>query len=489
MQAISRRHEHLQAGIVGGLAALSAASLILVGYQKGSAPGSAILWVGVLGLALLAVLAYLRPLIPVCIALAFLTSPIQLVLTLQQSALISGFLLAAAAIGLLRTVHLKALVSDPMILPIGIFAAYGLFSAAYGLSAGNEPAYVFGDCFQILEFGLVYLLISQLLTQPREIRLLLKILFVSILATILVELILFALGPGAANILPSWEGDTDGILRTIDIDATFLFALLFNLDPLARHSGRRLWIWVALVPTVANIALSLSRGLWLCTLLVVIISVILQSQAKRKRLVKSFAFVAVCLVLLAAAWKTGSDTDGNLLNVLEGRILYGVDQVEQGLAGTESLATRRFLEMAIVGPQVAAQPWIGHGLGATYVIGGFAVLDQVTRAPIDHHFIHNLYLVTAFRMGGVGLALLLWIVVRYFRRTLGAYRGLPDFNKALTVGFVASVGGQLVLSLTQPTLTDHPTCAVIACAMALSSRLALNHNRAHQPQPAHAVER
>lgn len=467
---------------------MSAVSLILVGYQKTSAPGSALVWVGVLALALLAAVAYLRPLIPTCLALVFLTSPLQLVLPLQQSALISGFLLAAAAVGLFRSVRLKALVSDPMILPIGIFVAYGLFSAAYGLWAGNEAAYVFGDCFQILEFALCYVLISQLLTRPEEIRLLLRILFVSILITILVELVLFALGPGVVNILPEWGGDTDGVLRTIDIDATILFAVLFNLYPLARAGGQRFWIWVALVPIVANIVLSLSRGLWLCTLLAVIVSVIMQGQAKRKRLLKSFSLVAVCLILLAAAWKTESDSEGNMLGLLEGRILYGVDQVEEGLAGTESMATRRFLEMAIVGPQVIAQPWIGHGLGATYVIGGFAVLEQVTRLPIDHHFIHNLYLVTAFRMGFVGVVLLLWVLIRYFRRTLGSYRGVPDFNKALVVALVASVAGQLLLSLTQPTLTDHPTCAMIACAMGLSSRLVLNHNREQQRRSAYAFE-
>lgn len=140
------------------------------------------------------------------------------------------------------------------------------------------------------------------------------------------------------------------------------------------------------------------------------------------------------------------------------------------------MATRRFLEMAIVGPQVLKKPWIGYGLGATYVIGGYAVLDSGTTALIDNHFIHNLYLVTAFRMGIIGLALLLWVLVRYFRLALRAYRSMPSgIPKALLIGFVASIVGQLFLSLTQPTVIDHPTCALIACVMALSFRLAAIH--------------
>jgi O-antigen ligase len=136
------------------------------------------------------------------------------------------------------------------------------------------------------------------------------------------------------------------------------------------------------------------------------------------------------------------------------------------------MATRRFLEMAIVGPQVLDRPWFGHGLGATYIIAGFAVLDAGTSGLIDHHFIHNLYLGTAFRLGLVGLGLLLWVLARYFRHILKAYRKMPpDFSKAIVAGLLASIFGQLILSITEPTVVDHPTCVLIAAAMAVSFKL------------------
>jgi O-antigen ligase len=166
------------------------------------------------------------------------------------------------------------------------------------------------------------------------------------------------------------------------------------------------------------------------------------------------------------------------MDVFAERILHGVDQVQEGFAGTESLATRRFLEMVIVGPQVLDRPWFGYGLGATYIIGGFAVLDAGTKGLIDHHFIHNLYLGTSFRMGLAGLALLLWVLSTYFRRILRAYRRMPSgpdwagLSRGLVAGVVASLVGQLFLSMTQPTLVDHPTCVLIASTMALSFRLA-----------------
>ena len=472
MHAIEQNHKYFHAVILGLIAALSAGSVITVSYQGTSAGTYAFLGVGFLALGLLSVLLYLRPLFPLIVALVFLTSPLSLVLSLQQSALISGFLLGGTALGLTLRTPLRSLTSDLMFLPIGIFTAYGIASAAYGLWVGNGVGYVLGDCFQVIEFALVYFLAARLVRDQATVRLVLQILLVSILITILVQLLLFALGPGAADLLPSWEGASEELVRTIDIDAAILFAVLINLYPIASRN-QRLWIWAALIPTVANIALSLSRGLWLCTLIAVLVSFLLQGKGTRRRLIKASVALAVCVVFVAAAWKIESDADFSLLNIFEERVFHGVRQVEAGFAGTESMATRRFLEMVIVGPQVLASPWIGHGLGATYVIGGFAVLNAGTDAPIDHHFIHNLYLVTAFRMGLIGLGLLLWVLFRYFRRMLHAYRVMPvGLNKALVVGFMTCIVGQLFLSLTQPTITDHPTCALIACAMALSFRLA-----------------
>ena len=473
MEAIADKQKHLHAGILSFVAAVCAVSVTIVGYKGASASGLALLSVGLLAAVLFAVLAT-RPLIAVVIALVFLTSPIPLALSQQQSALVNMFLLGGASLGLVLRTPLRSLATDPMRSPIGIFAAYGVVSAAYGLWVGNEVSYVLGDCFQVIEFALVYYLVAQLLRNRAQLRLALRFWLVSMLVTVLVELLLFALGPSASHFLPSWDASSGSeLVRTIDIDATILFAVLINLHAVTRSRRQRFWIWVALVPTTINIALSLSRGLWLCTLVAGVVSLLLHCREERKRLLKAFALATFFVVLLAAALQTGSDSDSSLLSVFEGRVAYGGVQVAEGLAGTETMATRRFLEMAIVGPQVLNSPWIGHGLGATYVIGGFAVLDAGTEAPIDHHFIHNLYVATAFRMGVIGFGLLLWILVRYFRQIRHVYMDLPlDSNKALIIGLVASLAGQLVLSNTQPTLIDHPTCALIACAMALSFRMA-----------------
>lgn len=479
MSTIAQPRIYVQAIALGLVAAAFAASITAVSYWGLAASGYALSGVGILAVILLSALVYTRPFVTLAIALIFMTSPLSLLLSLQWSALVSSFLLGGACLGFAIRTPVRAMVPDPLLVPIGIFAAYGLLSAAYGLFLGNEPGYLFGDCFQIIEFAAVYFLAAQLLGDQQKIHLFLRVLLVSMMITVLVELFLFALGAGAGNLLPSWNGSyiSGTLVRTIDIDATILFAVLINLYPVVTSRTQRLWIVLALISTVANIALSLSRGLWICTLVATIASVMLAVRKTRKRLLTTYAFVAVGLAIVAGTWKISSgsqeDADISLLNVLEERVSYGADQVTAGLAGAEGMATRRFLEMAIVGPQVLAKPWMGHGLGATYIIGGSAVLDAGTTGLIDHHFIHNLYLVTAFRMGVIGLGLLLWVLFRYFRRILRTLKIMPPgVPRAMIAGFVACIVGQLFLSMTQPTIIDHPTCALIACAMALSFRLA-----------------
>lgn len=481
MDAIAHKPGHLTAGVLALAAALSALSLVAVSDRPmGSVYALACLVPLVVGI--FSFLVYTRPLVTMIIALMFITSPIRLAVTQPQSAVVSAFLLLACAVGFAVRTRWRALVRDPMIVPIGIFALYGIVSAAHGLWLGNPLSYLMGDCFQAVEFAAVYFLVAQLLASAADVQLLLRSLLISMLVMVCAQLALFVVGPAASGLLPSWVGGSaaEELLRTIDIDATILFTVLINLYPMARTSRRRYLIWAALIPTVANIALSLSRGLWLCTFVAGVASLALQGGKTRARLLKASTYVGVCVVLLAVGWKIGSGGGDSLMDVFAERIFHGVDQVEQGFAGTESMATRRFLEMAIVGPQVLEQPWFGHGLGATYIIGGFAVLDAGTSELIDHHFIHNLYLGTAFRMGLLGLGLLLWVLARYFRQILKAYKKMPpDFIKAIVAGLLASVVGQLLLSITEPTIVDHPTCALIATAMAVSFRLV----RATQPTP------
>jgi len=220
---------------------VSAISVTVVIHDGTAASGYALFWVTVLALAAFFALVCTRPLVAFTVALIFMTSPFPLALSLPQSALVSGLLLGGASVGFALRTPFRSIVPDPLIFPVAMFAVYGVVSAVYGLWLGNELGYVLGDCFQVIEFAVAYFLVSQLLNNREKGRLVLRWLLISILVTILLELGLFVLGPRAGDLLPSWEGSSvsEVLVRTIDIDATILFAMLVNLYPAAKSSRQR----------------------------------------------------------------------------------------------------------------------------------------------------------------------------------------------------------------------------------------------------------
>jgi len=428
------------------------------------------------GLGMVSLLAGMtNPTIPLALALVFITSPIPQMVSLEWSAYVPSVLIGGCVLGiLLQSSVRQETQADPLSGKIWIFAGYGLLSVVRGLTLHNSFSYVAGDFFQLAEFAVLYILISLLLRDKKSMQPVLKWVFASLLVTVGFQLTLVALGGDASGWLPSWEASTGSgtLARTIDINAIFVLAVLLNLYSRAEKSNQRLIIWWLLVPTVANILLSLSRGEWLGSLVVVAVSVLLPTNTRRKRLLGAFASVLLFLMLLGAAWKIGTSRDDSLLGVFEERVSWGVSQVESGLEGDSSLATRRFIEFALIAPQVPEAPILGKGLGATYEIGGFAVLNSVSDQLVDHHFIHNLFLQMAFRMGFLGLGLYCWILFRYFRRGIAGYKLLPTGQaKAIVGGLIAGMTGMLMLSMTEPVLLRHPECGLAACAMALTFRL------------------
>lgn len=439
-----------------------------------SANPLALCWLAALAIALLAFVARRKPIIPLAIALVILGSPLALLLDLRWSAAAAGFFLWGAALGLVTQRGVAYQASDALFKPMLVFLGYGFVSAVIGFLHHNSLSYVLGDFFQIAEFAGIYVLVSCVVTNEKQARTLLSWALGAVVVTCVGELVLFFMGATLGNLMPEWEGGSTSeiLVRTIDFDSLILFAVLLNLQQSIKRRGWQLLARILLLCVVLNITLSLGRGLWLASLITVVISIVL-SPLNRGRLVKVSGLVAASILLVAALWQVGGKSDGSLFDVFQERVFHGVDQVSEGIEGTDSLATRRFMEFAIVTPEILQSPILGHGQGATYVIEGFAVLNAGTSGLIDNHFLHNLYLTVSFRMGAVGLLLLLWILLRYFRRATSIQKGLPaGVNKAVATGLIAGVGGHLLLSVTQPTILNHPTCGLVACAMALTMNAA-----------------
>jgi O-antigen ligase len=279
--------------------------------------------------------------------------------------------------------------------------------------------------------------------------------------TVVFELMLPFLGLGW--LLPSWEGT---VSRTINMGAMFVLVVFLNLYAADKTRIPRPWSWILLILPALNILLSLTRGLWLGTIIAVGTSAFLLTGRTRWKVLSVFGILACCLLLSAAAVEIGG---GSALDVFEERVAWGESQVQKAFTGEESLATRRFMEFVIISPELVTAPFLGRGLGAQYAIGSFAIADPGDVDVIDHHYIHNIFLMVSFRMGIIGLLLFCGILYNYFRMAIKVCVRLPNgSSRALVAGLIASVLGQLALSMTWPTILDHPTAGMTACAVAMT---------------------
>jgi hypothetical protein len=261
------------------------------------------------------------------------------------------------------------------------------------------------------------------------------------------------------------------LLRTINMNAPIAFVVLLAALPVARTKW---WLLAGLALVEINLILSFTRGLWAATLASTIFLLILLHHSRVAIL--KFCFAAGVFAI-AFLYKFG------LGSVAADRIGFTVRQFRVPQE-KQILSGRRRLEYNLILPQIMERPLVGKGLGATYRISGDAILDGPKGEIVENHYIHDLYLQVAFRLGIPALLIFLVLLWTYFRRSIGNLRALnlsPE-NTALMAGLIAAMFGEVLLSLTSPTLLNHPTAGVIGCIMAMTMS-ALRQGAQQRPAP------
>jgi hypothetical protein len=363
--------------------------------------------------------------------------------------------------------------------PALLLCSIGALGAAYGLARGNPATVVIGDFYQILEFASLFVLSRILVRTELQLRtVMLVIVGAAILTSVLQTVDAFMQAP----YLPKMEGLHTK--RIINMFAPIAFVVLLAAFPSARQ---RTWAVAGLLVVEGYIILSFARGLWLTTAVsTLFLLAALRAPLRRPALKLSCVCAVVGGVLILTF---------NLGPLVAHRINFGVEQLSNIPAappagGTVSesaqssnipapfpsnipdapLASRRVLEHVLLFHEIAERPLLGHGLGATYAIAGSAVMGGPAGQLISFHFVHDLYLAIAFRLGLPGLAIFLSMLWIYFRQAMENLRSaaLSHETAALVAGLAAAVFGQAVLSLTSPVFFNHPTGGVIGSMMAMT---------------------
>ena len=424
-----------------------------------NAPGeSETIYYVVAGAIVLTSFAFLlQPLVCLSLILIYLISPAPLILSVNYSAAITSLLIANCFAAVVLASGFRAPFQRAPLRVFLLLCAVAAAGALYGVARGNRMSLVLGDFYQISEFALLFFLAKAMIKTEQQFRTLVNLL---IAATIVTSILQIADALMGAHYLPHLNQRGVDVARTINLNAPI--ALVALLATLAIAKSKK-WVIAGIGILAINLIWSFTRGLWMAALAAVVFLLIIQGGAVR-RMVLKFAFLT-CLVSIPLAYFSG------LGAVIADRISYSVVQIDKASPEEQVLSGRRLLEYLLILPSVVEHPIAGKGLGATSEIAGDAVLEGPKGEQVDHHYIHNLYLMVAFRLGLPALFLFLIVLWKYFRRSIKNSRR-PELSlqgAALLAGLIAAIFGEVLLSLTSPTFLNHPTAGVLGCIMAITT--------------------
>jgi O-antigen ligase len=442
----------------------------------------------VVGAAVLSSFVFLlRPFVNLRVTIFFLVSANTSILGTGPSAAIAALLIGNCFVGAVLASGLKLpFQRSSMRLPL-LLCAVAVLGAVYGIARGNSVSLVLGDFYQIIEFASLFVLARTLVKTEQQFRTMANVLIGSIIATSVLQMIDLLM---EASYLPHLERSDDAdLLRIINMNAPIAFVALLAALPVARTKW---WLLAGLAFLEINLILSFTRGLWVATLASTIALLVLLSHSRAAILKFGFAagVLAIAFVYAFGLGSVAGNRIGYSLQQLRSTPLErqvgtapppeahfpGASPQETQVPGPfapekQVLSARRRLEYILILPQVLKRPFTGEGLGATYRIHGDAIKDGPKGEIIENHYIHDLYLQVAFRLGIPALLIFLALLWTYFRRSIGNLRTfkLSAENSALMAGLIAAMFGEVLLSLTSPTFLNHPTAGVIGCIMAMTT--------------------
>ncbi|HSQ60511.1 MAG TPA: O-antigen ligase family protein [Acidobacteriota bacterium] len=229
------------------------------------------------------------------------------------------------------------------------------------------------------------------------------------------------------------------------------------LAPSGRTRGLCL---AAMIPMLAHLLFSFTRGYWLGFVAGIAVASLLAwrnlgrfaPRERSRRLLAVPVLMGVVAVTLAlSALYFGP---GDLVGAIGGR--FGSSFSTE--LSTETLSNVIRLEEfdRSIGAALES-PVLGRGLGFTFV-----TRDLVTRSLKDQWYVHNYYLLLWLKLGVIGLAAFAVLVWSFTRTALRAADSEPSWMaRAWSIAAVATTAQILVILLTNFSLADVNTASVV----------------------------
>lgn len=352
-------------------------------------------------------------------------------------------------------------VRTPLDLPLMAFYGVALLSTFIAiLKSSVSFSQSLGEVRTITNY-LVFFAVTNLVREERQLRFLLKGLF--LLATVVAAamVVQFLLG-GSVAILPGrvetlrTEGQAYGevtrmippgisMIMPVFITSTVILVLgKFRLSNILKDYLQWGLLGLALL-------LTFFRSYWVSTSFALLLLAYLVKGQNRHRLVRLVLVVMLLvLIIVLSAWGNPDSRVTKLASASIAR-LASLGNSKTFLDPRSSLRWRDF-EYRYALPHLISRPLIGLGLGVRYR----PLLPGYDHEQYDgRDFIHNGHLWILMKTGLLGYLCLMWLSVKFLRQGLNFWRyHIPSSEMTACVlgGFTLTYLGVLVIAIVEPTL-------------------------------------
>lgn len=325
--------------------------------------------------------------------------------------------------------------------PIFLLVLYFSIIAIVGLLGNNDTLWILIQLFHFLLYLLIFPIYYLFYKREYYITTLVLLLIISIL--IAVEYILFN------QVLLNFRFVTfqSGFLPIV---SGVIFAYIILTNNLVYKIVAAIFLCIIILGTF----ITLTRTLWVTTVLVIFFTWIFYLKSKDKLSVKKIIFYLLILTLPLYIVKDIGGVSNQKVASTES-VQYRTRSVANPLEDSSFLMRVEFSYYAI--QKFLENPIFGSGLHDYLKYKIFSYENSA------NYYMDNSWLYILWKGGIIGLLLFLWLYIRFFKTTYFVFNNSKDFKtKFICLGIMGGFLGISVLAFLSPLLIKYKTNALIA---------------------------
>lgn len=369
------------------------------------------------------------------------------------------------------------IVTTPLDVPLIAFYGAIVLSAVQAIARYGVDAHNVLRQLRPLTYYLVFFVVTNLVREKRQLRLLLIGLMGIAVATslaLVVEVIYPQVGlVDAREVTLTTAGrEYSGIVRTYIQADRLIYPMLLVSTCLLLMGASRLPSVLMVVQTVAlaiGIFLSFQRNYWITMAMMGVLLLLIISWSQRLRALKWAIIGLVVLTLVVAIPGTGLDaTLTKYTTAAWDRVVWGM---QPSTLAQDSSTQMRLLEMQYAFRTIVQHPLVGIGL---YNIYRPPIPDDPYFRPDEpslglRWYSHNAYLWIWVMAGLVGLVPFLWLYGAFLWRGFTRWRRLVNPRwRAVVLGLTLAILGQMITNIVAPNLIQSWSLVVFAIILGIN---------------------